>query len=78
MTDYESNEDIVLMAEAKIYIERLATAHRSVEYQNIVNAVNQYLHINCEHINIVEDYIDIDPDTSQRIEYCSDCGITLQ
>lgn len=78
MQEHETNEDILLMAEAKIYIERLATVRRSVEYQNIVNAVNLYLHTNCEHTNIIEDYIDIDPDTSRRIEYCNDCGLTLR
>jgi hypothetical protein len=78
MQDYELNEDVLLMAEAKIYIERLASLRRSIEYQNIVDAINLYLHTNCEHNHIVEDYIDIDPDNSQRIEYCNDCGLTLQ
>jgi len=26
---------------------------------------------------MIEDYIDIDPDISQRIEYCHDCGLTI-
>jgi len=77
MVDYESNEDVLLMAEAKIYVERLASERRSVEYQNIVDAINQYLHTNCRHTNMIEDYIDIDPDISQRIEYCHDCGLTI-
>lgn len=77
MSEFESNEDIVLMAEAKIYIERLASTRRSVEYQNIIDSINRYLHTNCRHTNIIEDYIDIDPDISQRIEYCHDCGMTM-
>jgi hypothetical protein len=77
MTDYESNEDVLLMSEAKIQIERLASERRSVEYQHIVDAINQYLHTNCRHTNIIEDYIDIHPDVSVRIEYCHDCGLTI-
>ena len=42
MADSESNEDVLLMAEAKIQVERLASERRSVEYQNIVDAINQY------------------------------------
>lgn len=77
MVDYESNEDVLLMAEAKIYVERLASERRSVEYQNIVDAINQYLHTNCRHTNMIEDYIDIDLEISVRIEYCHDCGLTI-
>lgn len=74
--DY-TNEDILLMAEAKIYVERLSSQRRSVEYQNIVDIINQYLHTNCRHTNIIEDYIDTDLDNSRRIEYCHDCGLTM-
>ena len=77
MTDYVSNEDILLMAEAKIHVERLSSECRSVEYQNIVDIINQYLHTNCKHTNIIEDYIDIDLDTLRRIVYCHDCGLTI-
>jgi len=38
--------------------------------------VKKYLHKNCKH-NIVHDLIDIDPDRSQEISYCTICESTL-
>ena len=73
----EPPSDILHLAEAKIHIERLSISHRSIEYQQIVQAINKYLEQKCEHKEIIEDYIDIDPENTQEIKYCNHCGLTL-
>lgn len=73
----EPTEDILHMAEAKIHIERLATEHRTSEYNDIVSSINHYLKTNCKHIEIIEDYIDVTPERSQKIKYCNHCGLNM-
>lgn len=42
------------------------------EYRHIYKLVQEYLKKNCIH-NIIKDYIDISPDESKDIYYCSYC-----
>ena len=49
----------------------------STEYQQIVNTVQDFLLKNCDHL-LVYDYIDITPDRSERICYCSRCFTTFR
>jgi Ni,Fe-hydrogenase III large subunit len=46
------------------------------EFFEILKSVNKYLHKYCKH-NVVEDLIDIDPDRSKYIRYCTICGNNL-
>ena len=73
----EPTEDILHMAEAKIHIERLATDQRTLEYNAIISSINHYLRRNCKHEDIIEDYIDITPELSQKIKYCNQCGLNM-
>jgi hypothetical protein len=50
--------------------------HRDTEYAKLCTAIEQYLKTNCEH-NIITDLIDIDPDRSKTITYCTKCMITF-
>lgn len=45
-------------------------------FMNIVEKVQQYVKIYCQH-HIVEDLIDIDPDRSKTIYYCTKCETTF-
>lgn len=73
----EPSEDILHMAEAKIHIERLASNKRTPEYNAIISSINHYLKRNCKHENIIEDYIDITPELTQKIKYCNHCGLNM-
>lgn len=73
----EPSEDILHMAEAKIHIERLSTIMRTPEYNAIISSINHYLKRNCKHEDIIEDYIDITPELSQKIKYCNQCGLNM-
>ena len=46
------------------------------EYIFIIENIKQYLRKYCKH-NMVEDLIDITPDKSVKIYYCSKCEYTL-
>jgi len=54
----------------------IPVSRQTRDYYDILAKVNQYLHKHCKH-EIVHDLIDIDPDRSQSISYCSICGSTL-
>jgi len=40
-----------------------------------INQLNKLISLHCEHI-FVDDYIDITPDTSERVTYCTKCQYT--
>lgn len=73
----ELYEDILHMAEAKIHIERLASNKRTPEYNAIISSINHYLKRNCKHEDIIQDYIDITPELTQKIKYCNHCGLNM-
>jgi hypothetical protein len=50
--------------------------HRDTEYAKLCTAIEQYLKTNCEH-EIIKDLIDIDPDRSKTITYCTKCMVTF-
>jgi len=45
-------------------------------FLDIVEKVQQYIEVYCQH-NIIEDLIDIDPDRSKTIHYCTKCETTF-
>ena len=49
---------------------------RIIKKINKLEYIYKYLNNLCQH-DFVEDYIDIDPDFSQKIVYCQKCEYTL-
>jgi len=45
----------------------------SVELTTLKNQINHFLMSHCEH-EMVDDYVDISPEESVRIQYCKKCG----
>lgn len=65
-----------IMLSVKREMEMMPISRQTPEYFAILKQVHKYLHKNCNH-NIVMDLIDIDPDRSKTISYCTICGNTL-
>lgn len=68
--------EVEIMLSVKRKLERMPISRQTPEYFAILKQVHKYLHKNCHH-EIVMDLIDIDPDRSQTISYCTICGNTL-
>jgi len=73
-TQKEEKLDAVKYAHFKMI--SIPPLHRDPEYTKICTAIEQYLKTNCEH-EVVTDLIDIDPDRSKTITYCTKCMITF-
>jgi hypothetical protein len=67
----DDEPDIESMQTALSYLKALVQ-NPNEEYNNICKLMEEYIIHNCNH-NIVEDSIDITPDRSQTIFYCSKC-----
>ena len=67
--------DIEIMLEVKRKLEGLTIYEYNSDYHNIVQNVDRYLNIHCKH-HFVSDLIDIDPDRSKKIRYCTVCYMT--
>lgn len=67
---------IEIMLSVKYRLELMPFSKRGPEYVKILEDVMKYLHKHCKH-DIVDDLIDIDPDRSQTIYYCTICGNTF-
>jgi hypothetical protein len=67
----DDEPDIESMQTALSYLKALVQ-NPNEEYNNICKLMKEYIIHNCNH-NIVEDSIDITPDTSRTIFYCSKC-----
>ena len=50
--------------------------HRDTEYAKLCTSLEQYLKMNCQH-EMITDLIDIDPDRSKTITYCTKCMVTF-
>lgn len=66
-----TNEDVIIMRNIKRMMSN-DNCLKNSEYKHIYTLVQEYLKKNCNH-NIVKDYIDISPDESKDIYYCSHC-----
>lgn len=42
-----------------------------------INQLNKFISLHCDHV-FIDDYIDINPDRSERITYCSKCQYTKE
>uniref|UniRef100_A0A6C0JX25 Uncharacterized protein n=1 Tax=viral metagenome TaxID=1070528 RepID=A0A6C0JX25_9ZZZZ len=68
--------EAAIMLSVKRQMEMMPITMQTPEYFDILKRVTKYLHKNCKH-NIITDLIDIDPDRSKVISYCTICGNTL-
>lgn len=49
---------------------------KTQEYNEIYNSIKNFLLKYCKH-SVVEDYIDVTPDTSKKVYYCEKCNLTF-
>ena len=68
--------EVEVMLSVKRLIETMPDIRQTPDYLDILNRVKTYLHKHCKH-NVVHDLIDIDPDRSMEISYCTICESTL-
>jgi predicted metal-dependent RNase len=74
MDDFDYQEDIEIMRIVKQHLEIIENPQQDFVY--ISKLVKNYLKTHCRHI-IVKDVIDISPETSKTIHYCSKCMHTF-
>ena len=74
--DREVPPFIIRMSSAKSSLLCIPERERDPEYSNILKLIDEYLLRNCAH-ELVKDFIDLDPDTSKTITYCSKCYLTF-
>ena len=70
-------ESVRLMQTAKTYIQYLPNQLQNEEYKKICDLVEKYIETHCKH-NIVYDEIDIPPENSKTIRYCTHCYKTFK
>lgn len=66
----------VAMETAKRVLNNVSNDNQNPDYKNIIQLIEKYLIDHCNH-NIIDDLIDIDPDRSQMIKYCTICYKTF-
>jgi signal recognition particle GTPase len=69
----------VAMETAKQVLNNVSNDKRNSDYKNIIQLIEKYLidhSEDCDH-NIIKDLIDIDPDRSKMIKYCTICYKTF-
>ena len=70
MENFDYQEDIEIMRIVKQHLEIIENPQQDFVY--ISRLVKNYLKTHCRHI-IVKDVIDISPEKSKIIPYCSKC-----
>jgi len=75
-TPSQNDASIDVLLNVKHQLEKLPMQQRSPAYTNILLQVNMYLCKYCNHV-IEHDLIDIDPDRSIEIQYCTICETTF-
>jgi hypothetical protein len=69
-------DNIYELLRIKREIENLLKENDNFHLQNAVLSIEKYLSERCPH-NKIRDYIDINPETSVPIEYCTICYTTF-
>jgi hypothetical protein len=69
-------DDIIAIVKIKKILDNQPQFAKNQDYLHIYNSVKDYCKKYCKH-NIITDTIDITPDRSQTIRYCSICLLTL-
>jgi len=65
----ENKSTIAAMVRAKSLLQNRAS---DPDFVNIVSLIEKYINDHCAH-HIIYDTIDITPDTSKTIQYCTEC-----
>jgi hypothetical protein len=68
--------EVSVMLSVHKELQTMPITRQTPEYFDILKLVTKYLHKHCRH-DVVHDLIDIDPDRSRTITYCTICGNTL-
>ena len=79
--EYTNMEDIKYMILARDSLERYYKSVDNLsdirpEFKKIYYSILLYIKNNCNHV-IIEDYIDICMESSNKIEYCKNCLTTI-
>jgi hypothetical protein len=69
------NSDIQEVLTIKKRIENLINEQDNAHLRNALEQLNQFLNKNCSH-DYVDDFIDVDPDRTRKITYCTKCMMT--
>ena len=69
------NSDIQEVLIIKKRIENLVKEQDNAHLKNALEQLNQFLNQNCSH-DYIDDFIDIDPDRTMQIIYCTKCMMT--
>jgi len=75
ITMSDQSPDVENMIKIKNILNRLPQCQQNKQYKNICREIDLYLFSWCNH-NFIRDLIDIDPDRSKEIVYCTVCNIT--
>jgi hypothetical protein len=67
---------IEVMSRALSYLNGLPSSMQNTEFSDIVKRMTDYLNRYCKH-SIVEDDVDLTPESSKRIYYCELCMQTF-
>jgi hypothetical protein len=70
------DENVSGVMDAKKQLERLFKETGNEQIKNAIHQLDVFLSLHCRHI-IVQDYIDIHPEASVSIQYCSICLTTI-
>ena len=69
-------DDIIAIVKIKQILDNQPQFAKNPDYLHIYNSIKEYCKKYCNH-QIITDTIDITPDRSQNIRYCSICLLTL-
>lgn len=70
------NQHVIFMSSALCSLNSLPEKNQSLEYKAIIESIKKYLNENCEHC-IIEDDVDVGPESSKKIFYCETCYLTF-
>jgi len=68
--------DVEIMTYVKMWVDKLPVECQNDDFKLINELVQSYLKTYCVH-DVIQDEIDINPDESQTIFYCSKCFCTM-
>jgi hypothetical protein len=73
----DEQEDIQTVIQVKKQLENLMKESNNMQIKNAIRELDLYLTLYCRH-NIVRDYVDIHPEASVLIQYCTICYTTIK
>ena len=67
---------IEAMERAKLVLKTIQSQDQNESYKEVCRSINQFIETHCTH-TIMYDLIDINPDVSKTIRYCTHCNKTF-